>query len=356
MSESKSFDLKYRSAPVVSNVPPVIAFSISYQHDNLLARGMGLEHLRELLIRVARPILRVPKTILAYGGNWKDTEDNFTYELLRLISAEQQDRPEEDDDAQQQGDDTQRDVKLYNHSSWPYYLDITTQIEAQWINCCRIIRVTQQDAGFPPEDMAKDADAWSKEPRTVFNAAVTVSAMRRLTMQGKPIAIPDVPRPASIHPVFARILLGGKADRYSGFLPGIFEEALVTWEWRRPIYLLGGFGGAAELLKDAILAPESGRPAVLTLAWHREHNPDLVKLLDSCSNFTTPSNFRSTEQMLDALFELVKAARDDLPGTLNTGLSKDETRELLETQDVAKAVRLVRAGLRENGLPLPQRV
>ena len=46
---------KYRSRAIANNV---IAFSISYQRENMLARGMGLEHLRELLIRLARPILR----------------------------------------------------------------------------------------------------------------------------------------------------------------------------------------------------------------------------------------------------------------------------------------------------------
>ena len=36
----------------------LIAFSISYEEPNLLARGLGLEHLRELLVRLARPIVR----------------------------------------------------------------------------------------------------------------------------------------------------------------------------------------------------------------------------------------------------------------------------------------------------------
>jgi hypothetical protein len=67
-----------------------VAFSISYQRENMLARGMGLEHLRELLLRLARQILRDGAN-LAYGGNWRETEDNFTFELLRLISAEQED-------------------------------------------------------------------------------------------------------------------------------------------------------------------------------------------------------------------------------------------------------------------------
>ena len=46
---------RYRSSTMAGKV---IALSISYEKDNLLARGMGLEHLRELLVRLARPLLR----------------------------------------------------------------------------------------------------------------------------------------------------------------------------------------------------------------------------------------------------------------------------------------------------------
>ena len=344
-ADSATSTREYRSSPTADNV---IAFSVSYQRDNLLARGMGLEHLKELLIRLARPMLR-QQTILAYGGNWKIAEDNFTYELLRLISAEQQDNSAG-------GPDTNKQIaKLYNHTSWPYYLDITTQIEAQWINCCQIIRITQQAAGFSGAEIVPDADAKNRDnPKTIFNTAVALSAMRRLTMEGTSIAIPDVPTPEIIHPVVARILLGGSADSYVGFLPGIFEEALVTLRKGRPLYILGGFGGASELLADAILDRGNDRPPVLTLAWHRERNADLVKLLDSTRNLVPPPNrFSSTEDLLDELFVLVKKARDNISGTLNTGLSEEDTRELLRTQDVANAVRLVRTGLVKQGILKP---
>ena len=162
----------------------VVAFSISYQRDNMLARGMGLEHLNELLLRLGRYILR-QKGRLAYGGNWKDTEDNFMFPLLRLVSAEQQDQSL--DAAVADGDPAQsdfdRDVRLYNHLPWPYYMDVTRNTEAQWINCCRIIRITQQRAGIPDAEVVPDANADQANPRTSFNKAVTLSAMRRLMMQ-----------------------------------------------------------------------------------------------------------------------------------------------------------------------------
>lgn len=325
---------KYRSGVITDDV---IAFSISYQRENMLARGMGLEHLRELLIRLARPILRLGAS-LAYGGNWKETDDNFIFPLLRLISAEQQDQS-------LGGADSRLQIgKLYNHSPWPWYLDITPKIEAQWINCCRVVRVTQQMAGVPEQEVVADAAADEADPKTLFNKAVTLSAMRRLMMRPMSIDIPDVPQPETIPPITARILLGGKADSYSGFLPGIFEEALVTLRWNRPIYILGGFGGAAEILANAMLGTGPDRPKELTLDWQKACNPALMKLLES-PPFAVPADLGDLEKSIDALFDFVLKARADLSGTLNTGLSDQETRELLKTSNIANAVHLVRSGL-----------
>ena len=78
---------KHRSA---DSKQGVIA-SVSYERDNLLARGLGLDHLKELVTRgLARPLLRNNMS-LSYSGHWKDEEDNFTLHLLRLIAAEQED-------------------------------------------------------------------------------------------------------------------------------------------------------------------------------------------------------------------------------------------------------------------------
>ena len=323
----------------------VVAFSISYQRDNMLARGMGLEHLNELLLRLGRYILR-QKGRLAYGGNWKDTEDNFMFPLLRLVSAEQQDQSL--DAAVADGDPAQsdfdRDVRLYNHLPWPYYMDVTRNTEAQWINCCRIIRITQQRAGIPDAEVVPDASADQANPRTSFNKAVTLSAMRRLMMQPMFVDIPGVDKPKRIPPVTARILLGGKVDGYAGFLPGIFEEALTTWQSKRPVYILGGFGGAAEVLADAMLA-RVDPPPELSLDWHKQRNPGLATLLDGARQFTVPSGLHDIEKSFEAVSEFVMRARENLSDTLMTGLDEDQNRELLKTGNIANAVRLVRCGL-----------
>jgi hypothetical protein len=326
---------KYRSRAIADSA---VAFSISHHRNNLLQRGMGLEHLQELLIRLARLILRQGAS-LAFGGHWKDTEDNFMFPILRLISAEQE------DNSLGGPDSNLRIGKLYNHSAWPSYLDVTPSIEAQWINCCRIVRITQQIAGISEANLVDDDDVKEANPKVRFNGAVTISAMRRLMMDQMQIQIPDVPRPEIVPPVVARILLGGKLDDFSGFLPGIFEEALVTVQSDRPTYILGGFGGAAETLAKAMLSGSPDRPRELTLEYHTTHTPAVRELGESCKKFELPSGAASTETLLDKVYEFVLEARADLAGTLHTGLSHDETKELLETRNIADVVRLVRNGL-----------
>ncbi len=327
---------KHRPDP---NHESVIAFSISHQRDNPSARGPDLEQIRELLIGLARPILRQGAS-LAYGGHWKEAADNFTYDLLRLISAEQEDNSSG-------GPDTNLAIGiLYNHLPWPDYLDVSPSIEAQWNNACRIVRITQKQAGIADSDIASDEEVKSETNRAVFNAAVTLSAMRRLMMT--PITIPVAsPLKQDVIPaVTARIMLGGKVGGFSGFLPGLFEEALVTLEHKLPLYLLGGFGGAAEVVANAIMPDAGDRPQEFDAAWLSAHNKSLEKLLES---FVMPQGVSPTQKALDVLFDFLVRARAKPSAVLNTGLSDDETRELLKTQDGSTAVGLVRKGLAKLG-------
>ncbi len=326
---------KYRSR---ASTPRVVGLSVSYARENLLARGLGLEHLRELLLRLARPLLRQGVS-LAYGGHWQETEDNFTFDLLRLISAEQEDNS-------LGGPDTNLVIgRLYNHSAWPHYLDITPRIEAEWINCCRVVRITQQHAGISQADTVPDHEARGGSDRALFNAAVALSSMRRLAMDGMAIDIPDLPSPEPVPPIVARVILGGKVQGFSGFLPGIFEEALMALERQVPLYILGGFGGAAEVLSRALLGPAATRPEEFTVDWHKARTAGLEKLLDLSAQFQLPLGVRATGDALDALFQHIETARPNLSAALSTGLDEPETRELLATRDMRRAVQLVRKGL-----------
>ena len=61
----------------------------------------------------------------------------------------------------------------------------------------------------------------------------------------------DAMREAMENDVSARIVMGGAVTGYSGNRPGILQETLLALQHAHPVYLLGGFGGAA---RDAAVA------------------------------------------------------------------------------------------------------
>lgn len=316
-------------------VAKVVAFSISYQREPLLARGFGIKHLHELLVRLARPLIRSGAS-LAYGGHWKETEDNFTFPLLHLISGEQEDNSAAGPDA------SPVIGGLINHSAWPYYLEITPRVEAQWINCCRIVRITQAAAGVDAKNIVPDAEAKSGSDAALFNTALTLSTMRLTAARGTAIPIPDA-SPEMVPPVSARVVLGGKLDGYRGFAPGLVEESLLTLESSAPLFVLGGFGGAGEAIARLFLTP-SAPPPELTLDWQMAHNADLERLAELGAAFGMPAHVRGTRQVLEAIHARASTGAP-LSSVLSTGLGQEETREMLETRDMDRAVQLVRQGL-----------
>lgn len=340
---------RYRSRDSANRL---IALSVSYERVPLLARGFGLEHLRELIILLARPLLRQGAS-LAYGGDWQERSDNFTYDLLRLVSAEQDEAAEREELGDAAG--VLRIGRLYNYSAWPHYLRVTPAIEARWINSCRIVRVDQERAGIAPDERIPDGDFdpgrdVARTPRDVpLNSAICLSAMRRLATDGLSLASPDVPRTEFIPPVAARIVLGGKSSGYSGFMPGIYEEALLGLERSIPLYLLGGFGGAAEAVANALLAPPGiPLPEELDPDWQGRHTPNLARLKNLQGSRPLPFGILDTDTGLARLKIAIDKARPDLPGALRTGLDIAETTELMRTRDMRRAAALVHKGLINN--------
>lgn len=50
----------------------------------------------------------------------------------------------------------------------------------------------------------------------------------------------------------SRIVLGGRTEGYKGRMPGVAEEALMSLNAGQPLFLLGGFGGCARDIAEAI--------------------------------------------------------------------------------------------------------
>lgn len=50
----------------------------------------------------------------------------------------------------------------------------------------------------------------------------------------------------------ARVVVGGKLTGYQGIMPGVVEEAMLSIEAQQPLYVAGGFGGAAAAVARAL--------------------------------------------------------------------------------------------------------
>lgn len=65
----------------------------------------------------------------------------------------------------------------------------------------------------------------------------------------------------------ARIVLGGGLRAFQGLYPGIIEEAYETVKAKRPLYVLGGYGGAAKTVYDIIANKQpTGRDEFIRLS------------------------------------------------------------------------------------------
>ena len=119
----------------------------------------------------------------------------------------------------------------------------------------------------------------------------------------------------------ARILLGGKRAGFQGEMPGIIEEALISIELGKPLFLAGGFGGATlDLIRSLI--PEFAE-------WFPE---------DNNGSETDPR----VEKGLASTKEVAKKNKWDI--TLN-GLTYDENALLAATYRPTEVAALVSLGL-----------
>lgn len=102
-----------------------------------------------------------------------------------------------------------------------------------------------------------------------------------------------------------RVVIGGKTEGYLGKMPGIIEEAYIASLMNKPIYLIGSYGGAAELIVRCL---EGEHPAGV---------PNELILYFNHLGF----------------------------GGLNNGLSEEENKSLCHCDDVAQSIALILSGM-----------
>ena len=192
-----------------------VAISISESPDSSIL-GIGKAMFEDLSVELARHLL-VSGAHLVYGGDLRP--GGFT-ELFKDL-------------AYQYGIyENDKTLKNYftNNLAWPIYVGMAPATYAEYKSC----RVQCQKATIP-DTIPTDLHGQMVPPSTVENLyywAESLKAMR-LEMESN---------------IDARIILGGRVAGFKGYMPGLYEEAIIAANCKHPIILLGGFGGAASRL------------------------------------------------------------------------------------------------------------
>lgn len=263
-----------------------IALSISESPD-LGRLGFGLPHLRETALEIARYLL-MSGASLAYGGDLRP--DGFTRALFEFVRSYRQDAPET--------------LPVSNYLAWPVHKEWTNEqiaeLESEFEGGGRLILLDPDGRPLTRKQRVALLTAMSPtDPRQEW--AVGLTAMRR-TMA---------------HDGSARVLLGGRVKDYYGTAPGLAEEALWILRERKPLYLVGGFGGCTRDITTAL---------GLGFRWRE----------------------RSLEEIGPGYREILHELRSvwSRNESLNNGLSIEDNSILVEANSAPQIIKIILRGLR----------
>ncbi|MEA3273751.1 MAG: TIR domain-containing protein [Pseudomonadota bacterium] len=293
-----------------------VGLSISDSPD-LGQLGMGPPHLQDAMLELARYLL-AQGARLAYGGDLRP--GGFTEQLLELVWAYDRDKREDDPILSPERKADLASRRLANYVAWPIHLNYSQAILAQhhlkgvfkFIDPPGDLKLGEaQQSRFAPPDTPEHRYWWFR----------SLTAMRE----------------QMVADIDARVVLGGQIRGYAGGIPGLVEEVLLALRRSQPVFLLGGMGGCARAIIDAI---EGRRPRELTAEYQAE-SAGYAEFLDYVKE--------QVKQHPDAVEVDYQAMVDELQQAgvagLNNGLSEAENRELFETPHIPVMVSLVLKGL-----------
>jgi SLOG cluster2/TIR domain len=274
------------------------------------ALGLGL-HVEDAMRVIARQALAAGAR-LYYGGTL--AEGSLTQVLFDMIGAYNR--------------DGLKLPSLVNYTPWPWF----EEVDKTWL--ARHLKMLKMEPCQPPDDALKFAAGSGRGHVGRLNATVEgrYALGRSLTAM----------RQAITANTDARVVLGGKPHAFMGFLPGIVEEVVLALRAGTPVYLLGGFGGAAHLVVEAI---EGRRPVELT----RDYQGRISPAYEETLKFYDGMRADSPELSLPAIdyAAIVRELEANGVSALAkcNGLDEEENRYLFTTASVDAALYLIMKGL-----------
>lgn len=259
--------------------------------------GIGEEMLKDLTIELTRHILKANGKMI-YGGDLR--EKGFT-ELFRDLVKQYGQKEKTDPNVQY----------IKNYLSWPIYNDISDETRAEYLaSRIDLVNATPGSAVKPKEVNTYISSKLSNE--ATLKWATSLTQMRE----------------ESITESDARIIAGGKTQGSSGFMPGIAEEFMITYNEKKPIFLIGGFGGCARVLAK-ILEGEATASSIKYTAMQDAFYKKFYKWCETNGH--------------KIVFDFFNHINID---GLNNGLELEDNKRLLHSTDLIEIVSLVLKGLK----------
>lgn len=276
-----------------------IGISVS-NSDEYKELGFSENHQKDITIELTRYLL-VNGAHLVYGGDLR--KEGYT-ELFSELSFQYRDKEEHSK------------IFFTNYFGWPIYNLLKNADEATYKrNRVEIIKCK------PPTEVPKKLEKKFVEADTFKNRelwALSMSHMRN-----------EMTKNTS-----ARIFIGGVLSKYKGFYPGLVEEGALSLEANKPIYLIGAFGGATNLMIRAIKGESEKKLVKEIFEWF----PELQELYNKVDEKTLTNN-------LNEIFKSFKKLGIKGLCKLN-GLTKIENEALFSTTHFHEMIYIILLGLK----------
>jgi SLOG cluster2 len=299
IAEQKELELKSRPKGVLDGVR--VAVSVS-DNEDLEHLGLSTQHLKDIMIELARYIMANGGTLL-YGGHLKN--EGFT-KLFAELSYQYKFLND-------------KSFRFINYFPFPNSNSLTLEIKADFVKQQVEPVIIDTPSHLGDIDKNRKYDAFNNmKDRYIFSECF--SDMRRIMADKS----------------YARLLLGGKQSNFLGYLPGIIEEAYYSLKANKPIYIIGGFGGAAKSLSRVILG-EVPKEFTNEFQYNNSFIQKFKKEFDGKAS--VPIDYQN-------LLEFFRQCHLDKLSGMN-GLSVDENLVLFESQNIHEIVFLIMKGLKK---------
>lgn len=299
---------------------------LNFDSDNFLGLSVGLSisappqeelteigqdscHLKLLSQELAKHLL-ARKIKLIYGGDLRpDGFTKFIFEEAAIL----QDRLKTNA------------IRVDNYIAWPIYVNDTSEIKS-WKAKYRVVASMIETS--PPHDVLdlipnRNSFLEPSNPNNKFVWARCLTEMRK----------------EMIDKCTIRICAGGTHSKYKGIMPGVLEEIIFAIEMKKPIYLLGGFGGITSTICQ--LLKTKSKQTKITHEWQILNNAGYNDLISF-------ANSRDTKYSVNYEVLAKTIAEYGLEQlSINNGLTQSDNLKLFETPFIDEAIYLILKGLKE---------